>query len=171
MTLAFDLDHAPLHGHYFSSMVRTENFMMIWWWKHSEKGVTDRAMGKWTESRQVANWEINKQDLSIDYKQIQVIAICKQKKNLFYSKINVDLQRQKRYWYLRLIASTLMVQTLPHRSGINLCMCPANKGQCNSLTPYHWLSAYTEWSFQMTMSAIMYKLYKNNVYCLPITKY
>ena len=39
VTLTFDLD--LLHGHHLSLVITPENFMMIQWWEHSEKGVTD----------------------------------------------------------------------------------------------------------------------------------
>ena len=42
VTLAFELWPWPLACTSLLSMVITsENFMMIWWWKHCEKGVTD----------------------------------------------------------------------------------------------------------------------------------
>ena len=45
VTLNFDLD--LLHGHHFWSLVIPENFMMIRWWEHSQKGVTD-GQTNWT---------------------------------------------------------------------------------------------------------------------------
>ena len=42
VTLAFDLWPWPFAWTSLLSMVISpENFMMIWWWEHSEKGVTD----------------------------------------------------------------------------------------------------------------------------------
>ena len=43
MTLTFDLWPWPFAWTSLLSLVITpENFMMIWWWEHSQKGVTDR---------------------------------------------------------------------------------------------------------------------------------
>ena len=41
VTLTFDLWPWPFAWTSLMSMVITINFMMIWWWEHSEKGVTD----------------------------------------------------------------------------------------------------------------------------------
>ena len=55
VTLTFDLWPWPFAWTSLLPMVITpENFMMIWWWKHSEKGVTDgRTDGRtdWTSHR------------------------------------------------------------------------------------------------------------------------
>ena len=48
VTLTFDLWHWPFTWTSLLSMVITENFMMIRWQEHSEKGVTDRQTGRQT---------------------------------------------------------------------------------------------------------------------------
>ena len=51
VTLTFDLWPWPFAWTSLLSLVITpENFMMIWWWEHSEKGVTDRQTD-WTIHR------------------------------------------------------------------------------------------------------------------------
>ena len=51
VTLTFDLWPWPFAWTSLLSMVITpENFMMVWWWEHSEKGVTD-GRTDWTSHR------------------------------------------------------------------------------------------------------------------------
>ena len=51
VTLTFDLWPWPFAWTLPWSMVITpENFMMIWWWEHSKKGVTDRQTDGQTEN-------------------------------------------------------------------------------------------------------------------------
>ena len=55
VTLKFDLWPWPFAWTSLLSMVITpENFMMIWWWEHSQKGVTDRRADGQTD------WTIHK---------------------------------------------------------------------------------------------------------------
>ena len=55
VTLNFDFWPWPFAWTSLLSLVITpENFMMIWWWEHSEKGVTDRQTVGWTD------WAINR---------------------------------------------------------------------------------------------------------------
>ena len=50
VTLTFDLWHWSFAWTSLLSLVISpENFMMIWWQEHSEKGVTDRQTDGWTE--------------------------------------------------------------------------------------------------------------------------
>ena len=52
VTLTFDLWPWPFAWTSFLTMVITpENFMMIWWWEHGEKGVTDGQTDGRTEGR------------------------------------------------------------------------------------------------------------------------
>ena len=52
VSLTFDLWPWPLAWTSLLSLVITpENFMMIQWWEHSEKGVTDRQTGRRTHGR------------------------------------------------------------------------------------------------------------------------
>ena len=52
MTLTVDLWPCPFARTSLLSLVIThENFMMIWWWEHSQNGVTDRRTGGRTERR------------------------------------------------------------------------------------------------------------------------
>ena len=49
VTLTFDLWPWPFAWTLLWSLVITpENFMMIRWWEHSQKGVTDRQTDRWT---------------------------------------------------------------------------------------------------------------------------
>ena len=51
VTLTFNLWHWPFAWTSLLSLVITpENFMMIWWWEHSQKGVTDRRTDRRTEN-------------------------------------------------------------------------------------------------------------------------
>ena len=50
VTLTFDLWPWPFAWTSLLSLVITpENFMMIWWWEHGEKGVTDRRTDRRTD--------------------------------------------------------------------------------------------------------------------------
>ena len=50
VTLTFDLGLWPFAWTSPLSLVITpENLMMIWWWEHSQKGVTDRQTNRQTE--------------------------------------------------------------------------------------------------------------------------
>ena len=50
VTLTFDLWHWPFVWTSLLSLVITpEIFMMIWWWEHSQKGVTDRRADRQTD--------------------------------------------------------------------------------------------------------------------------
>ena len=50
VTLTFDLWPWPFASTSLLSLVITpENFMMIWWWEHGEKGVTDRRTDRQTD--------------------------------------------------------------------------------------------------------------------------
>ena len=50
VTLTFDLWPWPFAWTLLWSLVITpENFMMIWWWEHGEKGVTDRRTDRRTD--------------------------------------------------------------------------------------------------------------------------
>ena len=52
VTLTFDLWPWPFAWTSLLTMVITpENFMMIRWWEHGEKGVTDRRTDSWTDRR------------------------------------------------------------------------------------------------------------------------
>ena len=52
VTLTFDLWPWPFAWTSLLSLVITpENFMMIWWWEHGEKGVTDRRTDGRTDRR------------------------------------------------------------------------------------------------------------------------
>ena len=52
VTLPFDLWPWPFAWTSLLSLVITpENFMMIWWWEHGEKGVTDRLTDGRTDGR------------------------------------------------------------------------------------------------------------------------
>ena len=52
VTLTFDLWPWPFAWTSLLSLVITpENFMMIWWWEHGEKGVTDRRTDGQTDRR------------------------------------------------------------------------------------------------------------------------
>ena len=52
VTLTFDLWPWPFAWTSLLSLVITpENFMMIWWWEHGEKGVTDRQTDGQTDRR------------------------------------------------------------------------------------------------------------------------
>ena len=50
VTLTFDLWTWPFAWTLFLTMVITQNFMMIRWWEHGEKGVTDRRTDRRTEN-------------------------------------------------------------------------------------------------------------------------
>ena len=55
VTLTFDLWPWPFAWTLpWSVVITPENFMMIWWWEHSQKGVTDRQTDKQTD-RQTEN--------------------------------------------------------------------------------------------------------------------
>ena len=55
VTLTFDLWHWPFaRTSLLSMLITSENFMMIWWQEHSEKGVTDRQ----TDGR--TDWTIHR---------------------------------------------------------------------------------------------------------------
>ena len=58
VTLTFDLWPWPFAWTSLLSLVITpENFMMIWWWEHGEKGVTDRRTDRWTDwTSHIAAW-------------------------------------------------------------------------------------------------------------------
>ena len=59
VTLTFDLWPWPLAWTSLLSLVITpENFMMIRWWEHSQKGVTDRRRDGGTEGR--TDWTIHR---------------------------------------------------------------------------------------------------------------
>ena len=50
VTLTFDLWPWPFAWTSLLTMIITpENFMMIWWWEHGEKGVTDRRTDRQTD--------------------------------------------------------------------------------------------------------------------------
>ena len=52
VTLTFDLWPWPFAWTSLLSLVITlENFMMIWWWEHSQKGVTDRRTDRQTDGK------------------------------------------------------------------------------------------------------------------------
>ena len=52
VTLTFDLWPWPFAWTSLLTMVITpENFMMIWWWEHGEKGVTDRRTDRQTDGQ------------------------------------------------------------------------------------------------------------------------
>ena len=52
VTLTFDLWPWPFAWTLLWSLVITpENFMMIRWWEHSQKGVTDRQTDRWTDGK------------------------------------------------------------------------------------------------------------------------
>ena len=52
VTLTFDVWPWPFAWTLLWSLVITpENFMMIWWWEHSQKGVTDRQTDRRTDGR------------------------------------------------------------------------------------------------------------------------
>ena len=54
VTLTFDLWPWPFAWTLLWSLVITlENFMMIRWWKHSQKGVTDRQTDRKTDRRKI----------------------------------------------------------------------------------------------------------------------
>ena len=59
-----DLDHWPLTFVWISFLwmvINPENFMIIWWWEHSENGVTDRRTDRrtdWTIHRTA--WQLKK---------------------------------------------------------------------------------------------------------------
>ena len=58
VTLTFDLWPGPFAWTSLLSLVITpENFMMIWWWEHGEKGVTDGQTDGWTDwTSHIAAW-------------------------------------------------------------------------------------------------------------------
>ena len=61
VTLTFDLWHWPFAWTSLLSLVITpENFMMIWWWEHSEKEVTDRWIDGRTETDRRTDWTIHR---------------------------------------------------------------------------------------------------------------
>ena len=52
VTLTFDLWAWPFAWTLpWSLMITPENFMMIWWWEHSQKGVTDRQTDRQTDRK------------------------------------------------------------------------------------------------------------------------
>ena len=52
VTLTFNLWPWPFAWTSLLSLVITpENFMMIWWWEHGEKGVTDGQTDRWTDGQ------------------------------------------------------------------------------------------------------------------------
>ena len=59
VTLTFDLWPWPFAWTSLLSLVITpENFMMIQWWKHSQKGVTDKRTDRRTDGR--TDWTIHR---------------------------------------------------------------------------------------------------------------
>ena len=67
VTLTFDLWPWPFAWTSLLTMVITpENFMMIWWWEHGEKGVTDRRTDRRTDwTSHIAAWSQLKRLLRI----------------------------------------------------------------------------------------------------------
>ena len=73
VTLTFDLD--LLHGHHFKSLVITpENFMMIQWWEHSQKGVTDGRTDRQTDGK---------------YHSLSCLVAAKKDKNIPLNEVNI----------------------------------------------------------------------------------
>ena len=54
VTLTFDFSHWPFAWTLpWSLVISSENFMMIRWWEHSQKGVTDRRTDKQTDRQKI----------------------------------------------------------------------------------------------------------------------
>ena len=43
-----------------SMVITPENFMMVWWWEHCGKGVTDRKTDGWTNGQSTRRWSDEK---------------------------------------------------------------------------------------------------------------
>ena len=108
----------------WSLVITPEYFMMIWWWKHGERGVTDRRTDRWTDrqtDRQTEN-TIHRAawcQLKIKRREISAETGCFWSISLSYniipsgSDVRIDEERQKRLRWTFKTNAGLAVQCLP----------------------------------------------------------
>ena len=105
VTLTFDLWPWPFAWTSLLSLVITpENFMMIWWWEHSQKGVTDGQTDRQTDGKyhSLSCLVAAKNRVWGFWAQILItrhyLMVCFKKNSIcVYFFFQVELQQHKRY--------------------------------------------------------------------------